>query len=274
MKLISRLLTPSLAALAVLGVVACQKDVPRSERFVRSEGGVLSAEAGATLLVEKFTGQKCVNCPSGAKLLHKLEGQYPNRMITVAHHAASSRLTLPELESEASELYAKTFVSGSLNLPGVILSRRKVFDGRLYSFSRGVWAGQIEQALRIPRSYRIELSSSALDQRVVQIQTEVKAVGTSARSLMLQLWVVEDTWGYQTGQGGSDNYHHEHVMRGFLNGAWGEVVSALPYSETASYTLPESVQDLRHTKIVAFVYDAETKEVLEAAISPITGVGA
>lgn len=273
MKRISSRLRLGALALAMLALFACQKDVPRSERFTKSDGVILDPEAGATLLVEKFTGQRCVNCPSGAKQLHKLGEQYPNRMITVAHHAESSRLTLPELESEASELYAKTFVTGSFNLPGVILARRKVFDGRLYSYVRGTWTGQIEQALRIPKSYRIGLTPRAVGPREIRVQTSVMPVGQAApRSLMLQLWVVEDFWGHQTGSGGSDHYHHEHVMRGYLNGAWGEAI-ALPYAGEATYTLPEAVRELRHTRVVAFVYDAESREVLEAAIAPIAEAG-
>lgn len=272
MKQISRLRTSLSAILALVTFTACQKDVPRSERFEHSQEAVLSAEAGATLLVEKFTGQRCVNCPSGAKLLHKIAGQYPNRMITVAHHAVRSRLTLPQLESEASELYAKAFVSGSLNLPGVILSRRKVFDGKLYSFARGAWAGQIEQLMRIPRSYRLGLEPTIKGDQGIEVTTSVSEVQSQGRKLMLQLWIVEDVWGYQTGSGGGDDYHHEHVMRGYLNGAWGQEIS-LPYNASATYALPESVTALKHAKVVGFVYDAESKEVLEASIAPIRGTG-
>lgn len=260
-------------AFVLVAMVACQEEVPRSDRFVPEDDGVLSSEAGATLLVEKFTGQRCINCPAGAKLLHKLGEEYPNRMITVAHHAASSRLTLPELESEASEMYAKALVSSSLSLPGVILSRRKFFGSRLYSTARGEWSGKVKEALRTPRSYRIALKAKATTSRDIELTTSVEAVQPSMHRLMLQIWVVEDMWGKQLGEGGGDGYHHEHVMRGYLNGAWGQEI-ALPYLGRETYTLPLQVVSPANAKVVAFVYDAETREVYEVSITPISGIEA
>lgn len=272
MNVISRSLA-LLVGIVLLGSVACQKDIPRSERFVPSEEGVLTEEAGATLLVEKFTGQRCVNCPTGAKLLHQQEELYPNRMIVVAHHASSSRLTLPELESEASDLYAKDLVGSKPSLPGVMLSRRSVFDDKLYSIARGQWAGYIRQSLYVPRSYLIKLQNSVLEDKI-QVQVEVESIENKERKLMLQLWVVEDVWAKQDGPGGGDNYHHQNVMRGCLNGDWGEVI-ALPYKASLRYEIPRSVLTPAQAKVVAFVYDptTKTKEILEAAIAPLISVG-
>ena len=65
------------------------------------------------------------------------------------------------------------------------------------------------------------------------------------------------------------NYVHRHVLRGSVNGTWGEQVSAnttIPVGTkiTKTYTkvLDPSWND-KHIYLVAFVHDNVTKEVLQ-----------
>lgn len=269
MSLQKRLLGYIGTCIVVLGFGACQKDIPRDERFVPAQERVLDEYEGATLLVEKFTGQLCVNCPGGARVLKEQEDIYPNRMVTVALHAKSSRLTQQTLESNEAEEYAKAFVQRSFTLPGIVLSRRLDFSGYYYGVVRGTWAGAIRKYLRTPRKYYIDLSSRMKKEGGIEVKMKVSALSNSKVSnLMLQLWVVEDVISNQVGVGGGADYHHHNVLRGALNGTWGSELE-LEKEFTESYTLPKAVLDVNESKVVAFVYDKETREVYEATIKKI-----
>lgn len=257
------------ASLGLLFSTSCQKDIPLSERFVQDTEQVLTEEEGATLLVEKFTGQLCVNCPGASKFLAGQAKAYPNRLITVAMHAASHQLVEPMLGASEADTYAHRFVSGSFALPGVVLSRQKAFSGRYYSPVRGLWAEAIMKHLRKPRQYRIALSAGYAEGNVLEVQTTVAPMqGAQRDNLMLQLWLVEDVIGTQVGPGGGAEYLHHNVLRKALNGIWGAPLE-LETVAVASYPLPAVVVDAKATKVVAFVYDKTSGEVYEATESRV-----
>ena len=44
-------------------------------------------------LVEKYTGPKCVNCPTAAEEAHSLLTEYPDNLVVVAMHPADNHFT-------------------------------------------------------------------------------------------------------------------------------------------------------------------------------------
>ena len=65
-----------------------------------------------------------------------------------------------------------------------------------------------------------------------------------------------------------ENYVHRHVLRGSLNGTWGELVDLAPAVNsiyTKSYSLLlDNTWDENHCSIVAFVYETSSNEVIQA----------
>ena len=64
-----------------------------------------------------------------------------------------------------------------------------------------------------------------------------------------------------------ENYEHNHVLRAGMNGEWGTDVTALAQGDTEQF-VSDIVADANwvreNCEIVAFVYDADSYEVLQA----------
>ena len=98
------------------------------------------------VLVEEFTGVRCVNCPSGAAELENLKSIYGDRLVVVSIHAGDfappytdSKFDFRTPEGAALE----TWLGTPLGYPTAVVNRKK-FDGqRSLQVTKANWAGLI-----------------------------------------------------------------------------------------------------------------------------------
>lgn len=84
----------------------------------------------------------------------------------------------------------------------------------------------------------------------------------NSRKLNVLFWITENNIiGYQANR--SQNYVHNHILRGSLNGIWGETY-ILGNKLHLKKDLPYKVQNAANCDLIAIVLDAETKEFLDA----------
>ena len=80
-----------LLSLAAVAFAACD-NISESERYGKDPVDVQKAK---NVLIEDFTGQKCINCPKATDVIHELQGLYgEDHVIAVAIHGGA--LSLPE----------------------------------------------------------------------------------------------------------------------------------------------------------------------------------
>jgi hypothetical protein len=73
------------------------------------------------------------------------------------------------------------------------------------------------------------------------------------------------------------DYEFEHVMRGSVNGSWGDLFKAAPAINDSAFKTYNCFQlnpwpvipskpkyNLKHTSVVVFIYDVNTKEIIQA----------
>lgn len=222
-----------------------------------------------TVLLEDFTGEKCVNCPKAALAIHDIQQLFGNNVVAVGLHGTT--VFTPEgstLYTPEAAAYYERFANG-VGLPTGIINRTK-FPGRnaLSINEFGTWSGLIKGLLDSkPRIFEIKASTTHNGIDEVTANVTVKKYGNSEnlpKDLMLQVWVIEDgiTGIPQEGAEDKYNYVHNHVLRGSLNGIWGE---AIALDKEVSYTASlEKIDDIANCHLVAFVYDSNTMEVYEA----------
>lgn len=135
----------------------------------------------------------------------------------------------------------------------------------------------INKPPRVISSLAVELQA---DRRVKVTYTSKPNDGGISRPLRLLLWVVQDGMvGYQSRQ--SSDFVHNHVLRGSLNGVWGEDYRLGVTSEQV-YSLPDLDQlypptglrptnrfNLDKCQVIAILLDAETKEFYDAVRLPL-----
>lgn len=239
-------------------------NTPESDRW--EPNPIPNYSQGAKALVEEFTGQDCIHCPEAARLLKDLSKLHGERLVWVSMHAERSGLVRPELSTAEANAYGEAF-SLKRSLPGIMINRQALGAEGLYSQTRGLWAGLLERALSRTAQYSMGLKASlSADELFVEVSASPTSTSAPQRSLMLQLWLVEDIEAYQIlPSGGKTDYQHHQVLRSALNGTWGEDYTAASFYRK-TINIGGKLKDKERAKVLAFVYDKTSKEVLGVEI--------
>lgn len=222
------------------------------------------------ILIEEYTGQKCINCPEAAELLHKIVQQSGVKHIIVAMHSPYSGLTLPTLASDEAQNYSEHF-NHKRSVPGIMLNREVLSTGLYYDQNRPSWAALIQQMARQKPKYSLNFQASygGVDKKI-EVNLSSNLLDQSANpNVGLGLWLVEDVKAPQvTHKGVVADYQHHNVFRASLNGTWGEDYQ-IAQAYKKSFSLPSSVKAMQNAKLVAFLFDTKTKLILVSAIEEI-----
>lgn len=246
-------LKPTLILLAALVLGACNNIVPE-DRFIE----VASATVKRKVLVEEFTGQRCLNCPEAANELARLQAQYGgDTLIVVAIHggrlAVKPTASVNGLFTALGDSYAK-FWGFTNSVPNALINRKPAGQ------QKDAWAGIIRQAFENEGALNLRLATTYDGtSRELKVTTTTAALANKVQG-KLQLWLVEDgivSIQQLPGNVTEPNYVHNHVLRATLNGDWGEDVSIDANNEktfTHTLTLPNGV-NADKAWVVAFVYN-------------------
>lgn len=236
---------------AVLMFLSCSK-IDESERFIYVE----PSDVARSVLIEDFTGQRCINCPTASEEIVRLQKEYgEENVIAVAIHsgplAVFPTAKINGLRTELGDIYYDYWNIESE--PSALIDRK-----------RGVslvpqWAGLVYENIQLQASVNMSLECRLTESREVEITVHSLALKNDFRG-KLQLWLTEDgIVAPQMMPDGSMNndYVHNHVLRSAINGTWGEDVNwktgsdnVLPFSFR-----PEEGWNIENLSIVAFVYD-------------------
>ncbi|MDD7257795.1 MAG: Omp28 family outer membrane lipoprotein [Prevotellaceae bacterium] len=235
-----------------LALTSCS-EIDESERLEY----VKPAEVGRKILIEDFTGQKCVNCPKAVEEIEKLQKEYgADNIIAVGIHSGPLGYRGNEknvgLATETGDEYFKHW--GIEYQPQGLVNRQ---GGRLAHTS---WAKAVHDAISQKAPLTIDISNT-YNEANHSVAIDVKATGVEGSiSGKLQVWILED--GIVAMQKMPDgttksDYVHNHVFRTSVNNLWGDDVT-LREGETkkSTYTLTldkKWVAD--RLTVVAFVYN-------------------
>lgn len=211
------------------------------------------------VLLEDYTGQRCINCPEAHDVATELHNQYPENLIVVSMHAggfgipAPTGLMQPEGNEYARMAGVEDYPSGSINRRGGVKTTDK-------------WGAAVLEEMKDTSYVQLELQASLSD-TIVNVSAKTIALKQIADA-KLQLWVLEDSIvTVQLFPGGKADlkYVHNHVYRASVNGVGGESVT-LPLGE--SVTIEKSCTKVeewvaKNLSVVAFVYN--NSGVLQAA---------
>ena len=211
-----------------------------------------------SVLIEDFTGQRCVNCPNAADEIHSLQQEYgDSAVIAVGIHGGPMAVypnpakNVVGLATETGDRYneywkVEQWPMGMVNRHGVI--------------NYVNWKTQLREELAKVAPVNISGSFKA-DEGTAVADITVWVEGTQGRTTgKLQLWVVEDNIvATQLMPDGSANkdYVHQHVFRAAVNGEWGEDITV---NEGETITRPYTLTFANdwvpaNLSIVAFVYN-------------------
>lgn len=266
----------SLGLFLLAGVAAGCDNISEDDRYIKVEKPVI--DNPRTLLIMEFTGNSCLNCPTGAATVEQIKEDEPaGRVISVGLHPYGSHFTepVPSIHSSTRKQDLRCDAATALfdyyqpsGFPAA------VFNGLKSSMSGSTadWIQRASEALTVP-TY-VSLSATCdynADTRDLEVSYNVEFLDNVNRKLNITVWLVENKiMGTQTMPDGklNLNYEHNHVLRASLNGDWGQELGST-FQEgsridgSASMTLSEDLV-AENCQVVVYVYRDDNKEVEQA----------
>lgn len=255
MKIKNLFLGVATAAMA-MAAASCS-NIDEGDRLIY----VKPAEVGRAILIEDFTGQRCINCPTGTEIINGIVDTYgEDNVIAVGIHSgplgfAGNSKTVGLMTDTGNEYYTRWDKENKMGQPWVIFNRKTSPDSHYNN-----WAAMVSTIISEKANLSVKIAN-AYDAATRTLTTTVGADGVNGTvNGKLQVWIVEDgVKALQMMPDGKSNkeYIHNHVFRAAVNGTWGEDVTVKEGETTTkqySYVLPEA-WNADNIAIVAFVYN-------------------
>ena len=239
------------------------------------------------VLLEDYTGHTCPNCPTAGKIASNLKEEFPDQVVVMAVHAGWFANTYPEpgapklfdydFRTPAGTEWDTYFKISAAGNPNGMVNRLKVNNKCV--LQKEVWGGIIDTLVTKEPILDLQLIADydASDRKIC-VHSQSSFLNPLNRNLKLEVVITEDS--IVAAQKNNDpaigpvgdieDFVHMHVMRGAINGTWGSQLATAgitnPDKVIKSFqtTLPDKCV-ARNCHIVAFIFDFDTREVLQAA---------
>ncbi len=252
-----------LGSLLLLLLASCS-DIAEDERLIYVE----PAKAARNVLIEDFTGQRCVNCPKAAEAIHEIQDLYGENIIAVAIHCGPfGGLSAKNngLMTESGKDYWKAWFEDTQGQPVAKINRGAATDD--YKNWSSLVAESLKQTTDVTIGATVNYTPG-----VPFLTINATSRANSGRKAKIQAWLTEDDIvALQKMPDGSfnSNYVHQHVFRATVNGPWGEEVVYGEEEQTFSWmTNLDSTWKLENMHVVIFVYDDKgVEQVIQIPVS-------
>lgn len=255
----------------MVGMIACDViDEPYKKDNSNNGGGETPdpEEVVKHVLLEDYTGVRCVNCPAAGALAMEIQEQNDHKVIVLSVHAGDLANYPPfNLKTPEGEQWWTQF--GLQQNPVGTINRKMVNGG--YAFDTPSWQEAVASALQeealLEMTSEIEYNEAT---RNLKVDVKSEFLAEMPDTYSLTVCIMEDSIkGMQvTPQGNNENYIHRHVFRTTMNGAWGEEINVEPIAPEdvieKSYTnILDEAYNAEQCYIIAYVSNSATKEVLQ-----------
>ncbi|MBC8459416.1 MAG: Omp28-related outer membrane protein [Deltaproteobacteria bacterium] len=261
--------------LLVVLAVSCDK----LEQPYASEKEIIIDTNKRKVLLEDYTGMKCVNCPAATSAAEALVELYKGQVILMAVHAgyfsepdASGHYTTDYRVAEG----VAWFNDFSLISNPMGMVSRVTYNGKK-AIGAGSWAEVVANVAREDKVATIHMETEYTPTSRHHINTTINTRFTEQLegTYHLTVCILEDSIvGWQKNNDtlvgpvpDIENYLFNDMLRAVLNGTYGDQLTAAVdtsqvYAKSYLYTLDESWVP-EHLSLVAFVFNNETKEIVQ-----------
>lgn len=258
----------------VFGAFMACDTIPEDEYLLIDDSTPAYQGTGHRVLLEEFTGVKCNNCPAASQRAKNLQSIYgKENLILLAIHAGNLATTDGDHPKafntpEGTELFNFFQLFG---VPVGFVNRLDHPDNRIIK-PDGDWPGLVASELERQPVAEITIAEDSYNAGTMKLTVNgsITVSGSVPSNTFLCVYLAEnDIISAQTlGDKSVDpDYEHDHVFRGSFSGTYGTSIdlSSGSASFTESITLPsDAVKE--NCEVIAFVYDRDTYEILQANI--------
>ncbi|MEY3367575.1 MAG: hypothetical protein RI973_730 [Bacteroidota bacterium] len=268
-----------LPALFILFLAGCEEVAPviTGAREQENPGPDLEGQQ-RQVLIEEFTGVKCVNCPAGSQEIETLLSIHGQQLVAVSIHAGEFappyQESVYDFRTQEGE-QVLSYLGEPFGYPTAVVNRRK-FDGQFdLQLGKGEWAGYIEEEKALPPKVRIGIergfnpASRRLDIDVTLLVDEDITADDIRLSIMVTESGIKDLQLTPASSQPKADYVHKHVLRGMVTpydgvGITENLTAGTLLVKSFSYEVPASWV-AENCEILAFVsLFGDQKDVLQA----------
>lgn len=201
-----------IVALCVYACDTIEKDDRIIERPLKDDP---VSDLPKRVLIEEFTGARCLNCPNAAEVITQLHETYGDRIIPVAIHAGG---LAPFFKTPEGTIYYET--SNKPNPPSLLIDK---MASSLISGNISAWSAAVIKRLEAKVGLDITLFPIITGNKL-KLFYQIDFVEKNDKNLAVLFYVIENNIiNFQAMPDGSYNktYAHQHVLRAAMNGVWG-----------------------------------------------------
>lgn len=240
------------------------------------------------ILVEEYTGHRCLNCPHAAEAIHTAQEYHPNQIIVLAIHPtnAGANNTGPtttdgfiyDFRNTVGDKYFTDFKI-PFAIPQIVVNRKINSSTGLYVVDsyQNVKTNNIDTLnFKMDPLVYIKISNT-YDLSTKQLQANITTMcrHTLAGNYKLVVLLTQDSIIAPQKKDALviKEYNHKHVLRACIDGSDGSgnamasIIKGANYSFNYNYPIPDMYKNIpvdpQHCNVLAFIYNEATKEVIQ-----------
>jgi len=238
---------------------------------------ITNRESKQRVLLEDYTGWKCVNCPRAAAKAKELISKYNTSLVVMAVHSTSfatpnAMNNNVDFRTEYGEKWAKDF--GCNALPTGLINRIKF--GSIYTVGDGSWDSEIQNQLsslehvmdiHLGRDYREEENNIILSVEAEFLQGI--AYPTNISVVMVESGIIGVQLNSLSEYGPTpkiDDFEFEHVLRkkGIIDYPLSSesISSGTKIAKNYLLEIDNDIQNISKCSIIVFVSNALTNQII------------
>ena len=239
-------------------------------------------ETSRVVLIEEFTGVRCVNCPEGSAKIEDLLAIHGDKLVAISIHGGifsdpfdNSAHDFRTSDGDNLVGYLNAPNSGPVGYPAAVINRKWFSGEQDRMIFLNSWAGYIQSELQEEALVRLDMTKNfEASSRELSVEVDLFFFDEVQGNINLTVLITEDNIvDIQDSLNGKvENYKHKHVLRDVITSDYrGDVVGTNVSANTSktmnyTYTLPAGFASA-NCHVVAFVSqnDGGTLDVLQAA---------
>lgn len=237
-----------------------------------------SAPQVRKVLLEEFTGVRCVNCPRAHNTIKTLQDQNPGLVVAVGIHTANTQFGQPFSNRQDLRVpengSLENLLGGAQGYPSGAVNRKKFGGESHLLISDQKWSNYVSAELQGTTPVNIGVNHDFDPaSRDLWIEVEVKFLASMEGPLNLTVYLTEDYISEHqlTTTGIDTEYVHKHVLRKVVTPYNGTSLSTVTFETNRVVKhrflikLPD-FWEISNCNLVAFVHRiGEVPEVIQAA---------
>lgn len=270
-----------LSVFAALIITSCKEIMPTIPPLSNKGAVIVDPTVdNRKILIEEFTGVRCVNCPAGSREIENLLRSFPDNLIAISIHAGffspPYNESLYDFQTDDGNNFVGTYLGGEpFAYPSATVNREKTNNGSFYT-TLSEWAGLITNEIAEDIQVTLEMDRTYNEaSRDLDVEVTVNPKTSIPNDLRITLIITENNIvDYQLlpdPDGKIADYKHKHVLREIVTPVDGEIVSdqelvaGMSIDKSFSFTLPDDWV-AENCAVVAVVHrnTPDSKEVLNA----------